>query len=374
MKNDIIKVLGSFLLLIVVVFMFSVTSSAVGARQNYKLLLDKKETDLSLKNYGVEWAPDGHISYVTFPDGVRRYFVSGNQRSYAIESNSSLSLAQTIANNPSVKESFGPDKNVSYRNAYSTIGSVLQTDTANPYHVYGFTQNEEQVVKPDGSLDYSNFTSTIGLLESLDGGLTWKDFGPVIRGDDYLSPGTKITGAGQPSAIIKDGYIYVYFVDWAAQIKAYHADQIYLARSKIQPNGSLGAFEFYTSSGFSTLETNLQPVIGVPFADSGYAALPSVSYNKNLGKYIATFEVNTGFVVITSNDGINWLNPKIFFTFPQTQSGKKIGDIWYSYPNILSDKTENSDQITQKTGNFYFSKGIWPNTAHQLTVRSFEIK
>lgn len=374
MKNDVLKIFGAFLLLIIIAFGLSASSSAINLRQNFQLLLGKNQTDLSLKTYGIEWTPDSHISYITFPDNKRRYFISGNQKSYAIESNSSLSLAETIKNNPVIKEVFGPDKNVSYRNGYSTIGSVVQADTKNPYHVYGFTQNEEQAVNPDGSLAYSNFTSTIGLLESFDGGLTWKDFGPVIRGDDYLTPGTKNTGAGQPSAIVKDSYIYVYFIDWAAQIKTFHADQIYLARTKIEANGTLSAFEFYTTSGFSSVESNLVSVITVPFTDSGYAALPSVSYNKDLGKYIAVFEVNTGFAVISSADGLSWTKPKIFFTFPQAQSAKKTGDTWYSYPNLLSDKAQNSDQITRNAGNFYFSKGVWPNTAHQLTVTTFNIK
>lgn len=366
-------------MVVVLVGSFSVTSvsgkgNPASGKVNSNLFLDKQEADLSLKNYGIEWAPDGHISYATFPDGKRRYFIAGNQRAYAIESTTSLSLAETIANNPSIKEVFGPDKNVSYRNGYSTISQVLQTDKSNSYHLFALTQNEQQLVKADGSLDYANFTSTIGLLESIDGGLNWQDLGVVIRGDDYLFPGTKITGAGEPSAIIQNGYVYVYFVDWSAQTKAFHPDQIYLARALVQANGKLGTFEFYTNNGFSTNEADLKSVIPADAIKNGnYSALPSVSYNNYLGKFITTYEVDSGFISAYSNDGINWTDFKTIFSFPQLQSAKKTGDVWYSYPTLLSDSQENSDQNTQKTGNFYFGKGIWPNTPHQPATKTFKI-
>lgn len=374
MKNDVFKIFGAFLLLFIIAFASTATVVPVAGKVYSKFIVDKSAPkDLSLKNYGIQWAPDGHISYVTFPDGLRRYFISGNQRAYAIDSKANVTLEDTIKNNPTIKPVFGPDSNVSYRNNYATIAEVLQTDTNNPYHLFALTQYEEQAVNPDGTFNYSNFTASIGLLESLDGGLTWKDFGPVIRGDDYLTPGTKITGAGEPSAIIKDGYIYVYYVDWSAQTRAFHPDQIYLARTKIL-GSSLSAFEFYTTSGFSVTEANLQPVITPPFGNAGYVSLPSVSYNKFIAQYLVVYETNLGFVSQISTDGINWKNAKTILTFPQAQSERKTGDVWYSYPTLLSDASEPSDQTTQKTGNLYFSSGIWPNTAHQPAKKAFVLE
>lgn len=372
MKNDILKIFGAFMLLIAVIFVGSLLTVPVAGKGNSKFILNKNEANLSLINYGIQWSPDGHISYATFPNGDRRYFISGNQRAYAIESKANITLEDTIKSNPVIKPVFGPDANVSYKNNYATIAQVLQVDTNNPYHLFALTQYEQQALNPDGTFNYSNFTASIGLLESLDGGLTWKDFGPVIRGDDYLSPGTKITGAGEPSAIIKDGYVFVYYVNWSAQTKAFHPDQIYLARTKILGDG-LSAFEFYSVNGFLPEEANLQAVITPPFENSGYASLPSVSYNKYLGKYLAIYEINSGFVSAYSSDGITWTDAKIIFSFPQLQSERKVGDIWYSYPTLLSDKAENNDQNTQKTGNFYFSKGTWPNTPHQPAKKAFQI-
>ncbi|HYM64899.1 MAG TPA: hypothetical protein VES68_00215 [Candidatus Sulfotelmatobacter sp.] len=374
MKSDILKLLGGFLLLIIVFLVGTISIAPVMGRiSGTKIVADNTIIDLSLKNYGIQWSPDGHISYVTFPNGDRRYFIAGNQRAYAIESKSNLTLEQTIKGNPVIKAVFGPEITSSYRNNYATIAEVLQTDKNNPYHVFAFTQYEQQAVKPDKTLDYSNFTASIGLLESYDGGLTWKDFGPVVRGDDYLTPGTRISGAGEPAAIIKDGYVYLYYVDWAAQVKAFHGDEIFLARTKIIGDG-LGAFEFYTTNGFSTTEANLAPVVTQPTGNSGYVSLPSVSFNKYIGSYLMIYETNLGFMSEVSTDAVTWTNAKKIFTFPQAQSDRQSGNTWYSYPTLLSDNSELTDGVTQNTGNLYFSKGIWPNVAHQPAKQSFQIQ
>lgn len=377
MKSDIFKILGAFFLLIIV-FLAGTLSirSVIGSvidKNNLKVIANTKIVDLSFKDQGIQWSPDGHISYITFPNGTRRYFIAGNQRAYEVESKTNETFEDTVKNNPVINSVFGPDANSGYKNNYATIGEVLQTDKNDPYHVFGFTQYEQQGQNPDGTYNYGKFTASIGLLESYDGGLTWKDFGPVIRGDDYMAPGTRISGAGEPTAIVKDGYVYVYYVDWAAQINVFHADQIYLARTKIESNGGLSSFEFYTVNGFSASEQNLQPVVSET-TGSGYASLPSVSYNKYLGSYLMIYETNSEFYSSTSTDGITWTTRGKLLAFPQSQSNRKSGDIWYSYPTLLSDGTEASDQFTDQNGNLYFSKGVWPNTAHQPAKSSFELK
>ena len=367
------QILLAFFVLMVVVIGGLAATNAI-ATKNANLTLGS-EKDLSLLSKGVKWTPDGHISYVTLPKGIRRYFISGNQKTYTVDVPTSLSLTEAISKNLSIKENFGPDKNVSYRNFYATIDSALQTEPKNLNHLIAFAQYEEQARKPDGTNDYSNFTASIGLLESYDGGETWQDFGPVIKGEDYLPPGTKITGAGQPSAIIKDGYVYVYFVDWASGAKVSHPDEIYLARTKISPNGSLGTFEYLSTNGFYENTAALKPAITIPEgSNAGYVSLPSVSYNKYLNQYLAVFETNIGFYSSTSFDGINWNNKQLFLSFVKPQSERQEGDVWISYPTLLSDDSEKTDGTTKSTGNLYYGKGIWPNTAHQLTVASFELK
>ena len=364
--------LALLMLAIVVVGGLAATNAIAVKNANFIL---GNEKGLSLLSKNVKWIPDGHISYVTLSNGSRRYFISGNQKTYMIDVPTSLSLTEAISGNPNIKEVFGPDKNVSYRNYYATIDSVLQTDSNNLNHLMAFAQYEQQAIEPNGTNDYSSFTSSIGFLESNDGGQTWKDFGPVIRGDDYLPPGTKITGAGQPSAIIKDGYVYVYFVDWASGAKISHPDEIYLARTKIPSDGSPGTFEYLTANGFYENAAIMKPVIIIPEgSDAGYVSLPSVSFNKYLNQYLAVFETNTGFYSATSMDGISWNNEQLFLSFVQPQSDRQEGDSWISYPTLLSDNSEKTDGVTENKGNLYYGKGVWPNIAHQLTTVPFELK
>jgi hypothetical protein len=366
------QVFLALLALIIVSIVGLVTTNAAIKYDNIAL---GNSNDLSLLSKDIKWTPDGHISYVTFPKGNRRFFIAGNQKTYTIDTNTPLSLQEALSKKAVIKENFKPDEKVSYRNRYSTIASVIQTESTNLYHLFAFTQNEEQLKKADGTYDYANFTANIGLLESFDGGNTWKDFGPVIRGSDYLAPGVKITGAGEPSAIVKDGYVYVYFVDWASGVKVQKSDQIYLARTKIYSNGGLGVFEFYTTTGFAPTEANFQPVITIPADSNGkYTSLPSISYNKYLNQYLAIFETNIGFYQAFSLDGITWTKEKLIFAFTKPQSDRTNGDVWYSYPTLLSDNQEKTDSTTANKGNLYFATGTWPNTAHQLTVKSFEFR
>ena len=377
--KDILLILVLVVILIGAILVnFSVTNGktnfgSLAVARNSEFTMSTEQEDLSLLPFGIKWSPDSHISYITLPNGVKRFFISGNQKTFYFDTQKGKTLSDALKDKPVFKESFGADLKVSYRNGYSTIGSVLQIDSSNLNHVIGFTQNEQQRVNPDGSLDHATFTTSIGLLESFDGGASWTDYGPVIRGDDFTEPGTKISGAGHPNAIIKDNYVYVYYADWASQTNVFHADQIYLARIKILDGGKkLETFQFYKEEGFSEGEYNLKPIFPVSVLENTkYTALPSVSFNKSLRKYIAVFETNNGFVMADSQDAVSWNNFKLIFEFPKDQTERNTGDTWYSYPSLLSDKTEASDQTTSRNGNLYYSTGVWPNTAHQLTKKSF---
>src|SRR5205814_1071604 len=78
-----------------------------------------KVTEGNFESLNIKWYPDSHISYITFPDGKRRYFISGDQKTYVVESPTSLPLNEVLKNNPKTQESFGPNLSVTYRNKYS---------------------------------------------------------------------------------------------------------------------------------------------------------------------------------------------------------------------------------------------------------------
>lgn len=347
---------------------------------NYLMSLGE-ETAISLAAQKISWTPDLHLPYVYLdqPKGSRRYFISGNAGSFRLDLTGTLYGLRNNLKAVSAWPNYQYDRAVRYRNGYAAIGTVLQTDPRRAGYLLGFTHNEERASGgPGNSNDDDKFTASIGLVESQDGGATWKDYGPAITGDDTLSPGTRATGAGQPSAIVNGQYVYIYYIDWAAGRKVSHPDQIYLARSRIQPDGFLSKIEYFTKDGFSTpgaKPENLEPVIAAAAIEGGgYAALPSVSYNTYLKQYLCVFETNVGFAAVKSADGIKWQEAGLIAWFPQPHSGRKFGDIWYSYPTLLSDESQGSDQITEREGILYCSRGSWQLSAHSLVASPFRLK
>lgn len=327
------------------------------------------------------WTPDGPITYWTTKDGKRRYLLTGGQdnATYMLESDGKRTLKEIMGsgeiNENSLKKVYGPDQNVTYRREYAGITSVLQLDKSNPDHLLGIAHCEERTSR-DASGDY---TSTIGLTESFDGGLTWEDKGALIKGTDVKAPGGgKVSGAGQPSALVneKDGNVYIMYIDWSA--KGNHKDQLYLARTKANDNGSLGNLEFLTNNGFSGFNPDqLKPVIPVPEgSDLVYTALPHLSWNEEMNQYMCEGESDKGFWMATSPDLLNWSKPEIVYDFAQ-RGGKphsilNPGEKWDSYPTALSEEYATS-QTTGKNGIFYHSSGdnIVP---HVPATVDFEIK
>ncbi len=343
------------------------------------LMMLGKEEPIQLSKYGINWTPDGHIPYITFPDGRREYYVSGNAASFAmLEDKGSLFIPRERNQQGQAIPVVGPDRGGEYRNGYTAITSILQLNKENPNHLFGITHNE-QWANRDGSLDYRNFTSTIGILESVDGGKNWLDKGVALKAADALQPGKNVTGVGQPCAIIKEEgdkrFVYVYYIYWPSHEGREY--QIHLSRTEVKGD-NVGAFEHYTKNGFQkgveVSPTTVSPVIPIPadIAESGYAALPSVSYNTYLGKYLAVFETHVGFCVTTSNDGLTWDEAKLILKFPQGQYPHKRGQLWASNPSLWS-LNKPTDQITDRTGVLVYSRGIWDNP-HSMVRVPFELK
>lgn len=357
-----------------------------GQPKNGNMVLGNEETIFRNEMLGyLSYTPDGPITYWTTASGKRRYLLTGGQdnATYMLESDGKRTLKEIMAsgeiNAQSFKKVYGPDQSVTYKREYAGITSVLQIDKSNPDHLLGIGHGEKRISR-DASAD---FTATVGLAESFDGGLNWQDKGPLIIGTDVKAPGGgEVSGAGQPTAILnqKDGYVYIMYIDWTKSKPGeplYHKDQLYLARAKANDNGSLGEVEYLTNDGFSSFEPKkLKSVIPVP-SDSSflYTALPHVSWNTELNQFICTGECDTGFWMATSADLLNWSKPEIVYDFTQ-RGGKphsilKPGEKWDSYPTALSEKYPTS-QITGKNGIFYHSSGD-NLTPHEPATLDFEI-
>lgn len=324
---------------------------------NENFILGAKE-NLSLKEFGLQWTPDGHISYFTTPENKKRYFISAADSTWMVETNGQKSLKDYILSKELVQEQFHEvlkpyDKpenfntNGGYNNGYTGITNVLQTDKNNPMHLMGITHCEQR----EHISDSGTYTASVGLIESNDGGLTWTDKGPIIKGRAPIKPGEKPSGAGQPAAIIKDGYVNVIYIEWNTG-----GDQLYSAKMKINDDGTLGNVEdIKDDSG------ELKPVIAPP-EGSGYAALPSLSYNTELKKYLCVFLTNTGFFESTSDDLINWTDGTSIFNFADNNGANEgetlsPGQEYIYYPTFLSEESSN-DHTTSKNGVLYYSSRL----------------
>lgn len=342
-------------------------------KNNEFIQLGNQEIDLSLRELNLKYTPDDHTPYVTFSDGTRRYFISSEVSTFSIDTGGE-SLRKAIENKTvtaeNIREVYGPEQNEGYQ--YAGITGVYQLDSNNEKHLTAILHEEERI-NPGDSF---GFRASVAKVESFDGGLTWQNKEVLIKGDDFVDPGEKVSGAGQPSAIQIGDSLYIYYTDWSAGQKTSHPDQIYLAKANIA-NGTIDSnLEFYTNNGFvSGQESDLKSVIPVPekIENSGYSALPSVSYNDYLKKFVAVFETNVGFCYTTSEDGINWSDAELIARFPQTQGERKYGNIWFSYPTLVSDEDYDNDHTTGKIGILYYSKGEWSLKSHNLVAREFEI-
>lgn len=342
-----------------------------------------KEIEISLQSKGLWDVPDERIPYVTLQNNERIYFLPGRASSYIVRGSKDKNLVQLLKDpEAKLEKVIGPDRLKPYKNGYCTINNVFQLDADNPNNLFAVTENEQHEQLPSGELNWQRFTASIGWAKSQDGGRTWEDGGQIIKGHESLPPekipsGLAVTGAGQPSSIIKDGYLYIYHIDWPAQIKVKHPYQIFLARNKIGKFGLEGDMEFWTKDGFKqgALPEEQVPVIKPPlFTDQGsQAALPSVSFNKKLNQFLAVYETQFGFCVTKSDDGTTWSDGEEILRFPQPQYPHKKGDIWYSNPTLISP-SEDIDTKTNDKGYLVCSKGVWGVQPHQPVIRSFNLK
>jgi hypothetical protein len=338
------------------------------------VVLGTEESNLSLQPLGISWTPDGHIPYISLSNGQKRFFTVGPNKTFIIAT-PGLSLQEAVEQNllesqRNVREVLGRAQNPEYN--YSGITGVFQLNAENENHLTAVLHQEEWATETNGS----GFRASVGVFESFDAGLTWTNGRTIMRGQDIAEPGERVSGAGQPGAIQVGEYLYIYHIDWSAQKVIQHPDQIYLARAKVV-NGTLdNNIEYYTGNGFSSYNLEMQPVIPVPsnIDNAVYSALPSVSWNNYLGKYLVVFETNVGFAQATSVDGLNWSESELILEFPQPQSERETTDVWLSYPTLVSDDNEPNDHATGKTGRLYYSKGHWNATSHNMVSVPFEIK
>ncbi len=198
----------------------------------------------------------------------------------------------------------------------------------------------------DGTTAGKRFFAQVEMLQSRDNGQTWSDPTLVTAGSNSevgWQTGRDASGAGQPSAVIVGDAVKVFFTDWNGG----RTDEIYSATAPLTNATEPGAWQVDTTT----------PAIARPTEEDGYAALPSVIHSKVLGKYLLSFETNTGFYICTSEDAENW-----------------------DQPELLVDITKDSDlhypSIVEVAGKLQFicAGGVGPGKNHYPLIAELQKK
>lgn len=320
-------------------------------KETYKATFGTVETP---RISGLELFPDGHSSFIKTDSGVS-VFLSGGPHGYLLQGKDLQSLGQA-------QEILGPGSSESFDRNYAAPGSVI--NGINPGELLMFYHGENH---PNAPVHFP-FTAGIGLAISQDDGKTWEKKGQILKGMNEKPATNRVYGAGQPCAIVKDGYMYLYYIDW----NAIHPDSIHLARSPLTANGKVGSWEKYLDGKFvdNGMDGESTPVITAP--DGDYAALPGVSWNSFLNKFLAVYESKEGFNLTTSIDGITWNNKQRFLDMQTINNNPQNGQRWNSYPTLWSPD-KKSDQETDNRMLLVYSEGNYNSTPHSMRMRPIHL-
>ena len=305
----------------------------------------QQHEDLHINN--LLWVPDGHISVLKDDTGIRMWLTAARD-SYLLTGASldTLELHRGEVLSPTnIEDAHG-------FNGYRGFGSVIPGTGRNADTLTGFYHNEWH---PSANQQFP-YTAAIGVAQSTDNGITWDSIGSIIEGPQMPNPmgRDRVFGAGQPSAIRIGKYVYVYHTQWSEG----SSDSITVSRARLDNVLDLGSWETFTggtSFNLAALGGQGTAIVSPTRSDDVYAALPGVSFNTALEKYVMTYETNAGFYLTTSDDGLAWNRSYQIAAFPQPQNPRVQNNTWFSYPTLLSNE---SDREIGSEAYLYFSRGI----------------
>jgi len=337
-------------------------------------LTGDQEDVLAVGEWGLNYTPDGHISYLRLNNTFHIWFTAGREGHHFTAMDFDDPTPAKTNGGLSVPI-IGPS-GVGFDFHYAGPGSVIYA--SNDQDLLMFYHAEDQQWADLGGLDSAYYCS-IGLARSNDNGQTWIREGQIITGRDPKpdTPVRAANGASVPCALVdkNDGYIYIFYTDQPTfQGIATGPDEIHVARSLISDDGAPGSWKKYYQGGFTEpgILGNSEAVIRRTNAEASFTAFASISFNTSIDSYIAVLLSGNGFYYSTSLDKVNWKLPKRFFNFPVPGSMLQTGDKWYCYPTLLSP-TQDNDMTTGETGYFYYSAGILNVEAHHMVRRPVRI-
>ncbi|HTA38523.1 MAG TPA: hypothetical protein VK760_05585 [Candidatus Acidoferrales bacterium] len=349
------------------------------ARANARVTatLGAEQNVIPRREWGTRYVPDERMTYYTAADGTSYLWMAGGTTASAGETiamttdfahvkprilKGGRAVASLFPNHPG---SSAPDAD------YAGPGSVFRAkngrDLLMIYHGENHTFN--------GVETNDEFYATICLARSSDNGLSWRREGAIVTGMQPKPSGTPpraAMGAGNPSAIIAGGYIYVFYVNLGYDTGP---DQTHVARAPIGSDGRPGTWRKWYAGSFS------QPGIGgkstpvmaraAPADKTVWAANGIVSYDTYLHAYLNVFQTAIGFYYATSPDLLHWRIRGQLFAFGYDEDSPKRGQRWYSYPSFFSPEYAN-DRTTGRTGYLYYAKARWAIEPHTMYRRRLD--
>ncbi|OAI42332.1 hypothetical protein AYO38_11510 [bacterium SCGC AG-212-C10] len=287
-------------------------------------------------------APDTAIA--TYRDGpvIEAYITSGVHTFRCV--GSSMATLQLAPDAPVLSET-----GVGFDRSYAGLSAVL-----NPMNIPGYRLGFYHAENHCGD-DFGQTVNMVGIAISRNGGQTWTNRSPVIGPSSQGSPcNGGFTGVGQPSAIVYEGFVYVFFTDWTPE----RADSIRVARAPISLASDPAAYRKYDNGEWvSALLGDGTAILSPQNSTEGYAAAAHVTFNDFLASFLMVYETNTGFWLATSRDLIHWsLGPRIW-AFEQPQGDKTKGNRWQSYPTLLAADIGSDPTVTKQSNYLYFGQG-----------------
>lgn len=335
-----------------------------------KLEAVKQPEDAALKiKFGKEqkvdfpelsYYPDGHICFLRQGNDLRM-IVSSDVSSYILEGKVAGRWVGDLKIINNKKPVFGPNPQNKWEKDYAAITSFVKDGKGGYVGAY---HAEDRDRRNDGS----KLAASIGLCYSKDL-VNWERRGKVLEGVN--SERTRdFWGIGHPMLFDPQGdYYYMYYLDWT-----FGTDAIHMSRCLKSEIGNPNAWQKWTRDGFAKSGEmgRSDPVIDPSEfgKDASYTALPSISYNRKLGKYLAIVQAGDfSFGSMVSGDGIKWQNPQILLN----NNAPKYKRWLDYYPSLLSFD-EASDQITNDQGALIYASTDSPNKPHAMFFRAWKIE
>lgn len=318
--------------------------------EDYEIFLGLEEKLLDISP-GFEYFPDGRISIEESKDGMVAY-MAAKQSSYRLEGSNIRNLLPEMDEKGIAMPILSPDPDLGQN--YRGIYSVLKIPGLPENQRAGFLHLE---FHPNGNGE--PFKGSIGVVMSYDNGKIWdeKNIIPIIKGQREYDPfSNKVSGAGEPCAIIINNRIHLYYVDWTNG-----HDGVQLATASLDDFMALDSWKHYPTT-----------VVNPPSPKSRtvWAAMPNVSFNKSIEKYLMLFETNIGIYYADSKDGFNWSGSKELFPFKE-EMGNKNKKNWLRYHTLYSPGEETNLTTTNK-GWLLLAKSV-DKKPHYLVGYPFEI-